>query len=150
MEALLPEAGKGYGEFGRYGVYMFEEELITWSVDGWRKPFYRPHHRFSVTNVCGYPRILRQDQWDYRFLYSIMALHHASIRFDYQTKAHPSVIRELYLFPRPDLSEQHRIGTALTTIDTQISKEEAHFVKLSTLKRGLIDDLLTGQVMVAT
>jgi len=40
------------GMFGRYGHYMYNEELITWSVDGGGNFFYRPNHKFSVTNVA--------------------------------------------------------------------------------------------------
>ena len=31
---IYSSSAKGSGEFGRYGHYMFDEELITWSVDG--------------------------------------------------------------------------------------------------------------------
>ena len=48
---IYSSSAKGMGEFGRYGDYMFDEELITWSVDGGGRFFYRPKHRFSVTNV---------------------------------------------------------------------------------------------------
>src|SRR5262249_45279429 len=44
----------GNGVFGYYGDFMFDEELITWSVDGGGHFFYRPKHRFSVTNDCGF------------------------------------------------------------------------------------------------
>jgi type I restriction enzyme S subunit len=143
---IYSSSAKGDGEFGRYGKYMFEEELITWSVDGGGRPFYRSLHRFSVTNVCGYLRITRQDQWDYRFVYSLMAFQHAAIRFDYQMKAHPSVIRDLYLFPRPGLSEQRRIVAVLISNDAHTAQEKTYLEKLMTLKKGLMDDLLTGRV----
>ena len=29
------------GEFGRYGKYMFDDERITWSIDGGGRLFYR-------------------------------------------------------------------------------------------------------------
>ena len=32
------------GEFGRYGLHMFDEELITWSIDGGGRPFHRKKH----------------------------------------------------------------------------------------------------------
>jgi hypothetical protein len=31
---VYSSSAQGNGEFGKYGNYMFDEELITWSVDG--------------------------------------------------------------------------------------------------------------------
>jgi type I restriction enzyme S subunit len=48
----------------------------------------------------------------------------------------------------PPLSEQSRIAAALTASDEAIAKEEAYRQKLLALKRGLMEDLLTGKVRV--
>ena len=56
------------GTMGFYGKYMFDEELITWSIDGGGNFFYRPKHKFSVTNVSGYMRIKKQNMLTYKFL----------------------------------------------------------------------------------
>ena len=53
---IYSSSAVGNGEFGRYGKFMFDEELVTWSIDGGGKFFYRPKARYSVTNVCGYIR----------------------------------------------------------------------------------------------
>ena len=83
------------GLFGRYGDYMFDEELITWSVDGGGNFFYRRKHKFSVTNVCGFLRV-ETSRIDYRFLAAELQLLHSRKKFDYQSKAHPSVVRKEY------------------------------------------------------
>lgn len=145
---VYSSSASGSGEFGRYGRYMFDEELITWSVDGGGRPFYRPKHRYSVTNVCGYLRILTPKDWDYQFLHAMMAKQHAQRTFDYQLKAHPSVIRELYWFLRPSRVEQRRITGAQEAHASRIAKEHAAIAKLRSLKQGLMDDLLTGRVRV--
>ena len=106
----------GEGIFGWYGRYMFEEELITWSIDGGGRPFYRPRHRYSVTNVCGFLRIKRPDLWNYRYLHALLEKLQAAIQFDYQMKAHPSVIRELYRFARIPLPNQQIIAQILDTL----------------------------------
>ncbi|NCA69310.1 MAG: hypothetical protein EOM91_04260 [Sphingobacteriia bacterium] len=93
---IYSSSAQGSGEFGRYGSYMFDEELVTWSIDGGGKLFYRPKHKFSVTNVSGYMRI-DSLRWNIRFIYYCFDLQHQNIAFDYQIKAHPSVIR--YLVP---------------------------------------------------
>ena len=50
---IYSSAQMNNGKFGEYGKYMFDKELITWSVDGGGQLFYRPKHKFSVTNVAG-------------------------------------------------------------------------------------------------
>jgi len=58
---------KNDGLFGCYGEHMFDEEMITWSVDGGGHFFHRPKHKFSVTNVCGFMRV-DKSRLGYRFL----------------------------------------------------------------------------------
>lgn len=102
-------AQQNNGEFGRYGKYMFDEELVSWSIDGGGKFFYRAKHKYSVTNVCGYIRILNPQALDCHFLYCVLAMSHARLSFDYTYKAHPSVIRDKYQVPLPPLDTQQRI-----------------------------------------
>jgi type I restriction enzyme S subunit len=52
------------------------------------------------------------------------------------------------LIPLPPLSEQKRIAEILTQIDQAIEKEEKYKQKLERLKKGLMEDLLTGKVRV--
>ena len=63
----------GIGEFGRYGKYMFDDERITWSVDGGGRFFFRSAHKYSVTNVCGWMTVLKQDRLNTRFLYHVLS-----------------------------------------------------------------------------
>lgn len=127
---------------GEYGKFMFDEEMITWSIDGGGKFFYRPKHKFSVTNVCGYLRT-NQRKLRYRYLSSILEFQHQRLSFDYQTKAHPSVIRELYEVPLLPLAEQQKIAEILTTVDEVIENTEAEISKLEDLKKATMNELLT-------
>ncbi|MCQ9374431.1 restriction endonuclease subunit S [Methyloversatilis sp. XJ19-13] len=133
----------GDGVFGRYGRHMFDEELITWSIDGGGRPFHRRKHRFSVTNVCGFLRIKRPDRWDYGYLHAILEKLQSGIQFDYQMKAHPSVIRDLYRFDCVPIDEQRAIAELRDTLDTTIRQTEAIIEKLQQVKQGLLHDLLT-------
>ena len=133
----------GEGVFGRYGQHMFDEELITWSIDGGGRPFHRRKHRFSVTNVCGFLRVKRPDRWDYGYLHAVLEGLQSGIQFDYQMKAHPSVIRELYRFDCIPIEEQRRISSIRDTLDTTIRQTEAIIAKLKQVKQGLLHDLLT-------
>ncbi|MCJ8167690.1 restriction endonuclease subunit S [Atopomonas sediminilitoris] len=111
---VYSSAKENDGKFGEYGKFMFNEELITWSVDGGGRLFHRPHHKFSVTNVGGTMRILDTSVLSYRYLYYALTIRHAEIAFDWVLKAHPSTIRKLYKdIPLPPLPEQQRIVAIL-------------------------------------
>jgi len=139
---IYSSSAKGAGEFGRYGEYMFDEELITWSVDGGGRFFYRPKHRFSVTNVSGY-MLVSEEVWDRRFVYYSLDLQHQNLTFDYQTKAHPSIIRYLYELPKFPHQEQTKIAEVLSTVERAIEHTEALISKQQRVKTGLMQDLLT-------
>lgn len=139
---IYSSSAKGNGEFGKYGSYMFDEELITWSVDGGGRFFYRPKHKFSVTNVSGYMRV-DPSKWNPRYVFYLLDLQHRNISFDYQTKAHPSIIRKLYTLNPLNLTEQNKIANILSTLDQAIEQTEAIIAKQERIKTGLMQDLLT-------
>ncbi|AMV70708.1 hypothetical protein DBW_0307 [Desulfuromonas sp. DDH964] len=139
---IYSSSAKGTGEFGRYGDYMFDEELITWSVDGGGRFFFRPKHKFSVTNVSGFMRI-DADIWDRKFVYYSLDFQHQKITFDYQTKAHPSVIRTLYQLAEFSKPEQSKIAEVLSKVDQAIEQTESLIAKQQRIKTGLMQDLLT-------
>ncbi len=134
------------GKFGEYGNFMFDEELITWSVDGGGYFFYRDKHQYSVTNVCGYMRIKSQQLYP-KFVFYSLANQHRFLTFDYTTKAHPSVIKKQYWLPAISRSQQEKIATILTSIDTAIEKTEALIEKYQQIKAGLMHDLFTRGVL---
>lgn len=134
------------GKFGEYGKFMFDEELISWSVDGGGYFFYRPRHKFSVTNVSGYLRVKNQE-FNYRFLYYSLALQHRYLTFDYTSKAHPSVIRKLYSIPTIPKVTQNKIATILSTTDKTIKQTEILIEKYKQVKSGMMHDLFTRGVL---
>lgn len=123
---------QGNALLGYSDTYDFDEELISWSVDGGGKPFYRNKHKFSVTNVCGYLRILRPDILNYKFLYYCMRNEWSKNKFDYSHKAHPSVIRELYNILIPPMDEQLKIASILSELD---NLSDVHSSKAQVLTR---------------
>jgi len=130
------------GKFGEFGKFMFDEELITWSIDGGGSFFYRPKHKFSVTNVCGYMRILDKEL-DAQFIYYCLSNQHKHLTFDYTTKAHPSVIKKLYSIPKIAYVRQRKIAKILVNLDSTIEKTEALIEKYQQVKAGLMHDLFT-------
>lgn len=131
------------GLFGSFDKFDFDEELITWSVDGGGYFFYRPKHKFSVTNVSGILRIVKPEFFDYKFLYYNLDYQHANLHYDYSDKAHPSVIKKQYLVPSIDLFEQQKIATILSKLDKAIEQTELLIEKYKQIKIGLMHDLLT-------
>ena len=113
------------GEMGKYGKYMFNQELVTWSIDGGGSVFYRPKHKFSVTNVCGY--VETSSMVDCAFLAYQMGYIHSQIHFDYTVKAHPSVIRDLYTLSWTSLTEQRRIGAFFDRLDSLITLHQRKY-----------------------
>ena len=133
---------KNNGLCGKYGKYMFDEELITWSVDGGGDFFYRPKHKFSVTNVSGYMKV-NIEKFDYKFLAYYLQNEHTKKHFDYQHKAHPSVIRKSYYIVMPSISEQQKIAEIFSTVDEEIGKTQDVIKKTEKLKKGLMQELFS-------
>lgn len=120
---VYSSAKKNDGMFGRYGKYMFDEELITWSVDGGGRLFHRTKHKFSVTNVGGILRIKDASVLDYRYLFYVLTFLHSQVIFDWVKKAHPSIIRKIYHnIPLPPILEQKQIVKILDEVFEKIVK----------------------------
>jgi type I restriction enzyme S subunit len=132
------------GLFGRYGVFLFDEEMITWSVDGGGNFFHRRKHKFSVTNVCGFMRV-DTSRIDCRFFAAELQLLHSRKTFDYQSKAHPSVVRKEYEVKLPPLPEQSAIAAVLTDMDAELAALEQRRDRTRALKQAMMQELLTGK-----
>lgn len=120
------------GEFGRYGKYMFDDERITWSIDGGGKMFYRNNHKYSVTNVCGWlkvntPKLLT------KYVYYCLFYQWSFRQFDYQYRAHPRIIKEIYDIPIIDVAKQKVIIETLDKVHDQISNEKESIPFLDSL-----------------
>ncbi len=140
---VYSSSAQNNGLFGTFDLYDFDEELITWSVDGGGYFFYRPRHKFSVTNVSGILRILKKQKLDYKFLYYILDYQHRNQIFDYVDKAHPSVIKKRYYIPKIEFDEQIKIASILSKVDESINQTEQLIAKYNQIKTGLMQDLLT-------
>ena len=134
------------GCFGYFNEYNFDEELITWSIDGGGYFFYRPKHRFSVTNVSGILRINDTEKLDYKFLYYLLVYQHQNQVYDYVDKAHPSVIRKRYSIPEISKIEQIKISKILSKIDDIIGLNEKLLLKYKSIKKGLLQDLMSNGI----
>ena len=123
---IYSSSAAGVGEFGRYGKYMFDDERLSWSVDGGGRFFYRHAHKYSVTNVSGWLKVLDSSRIDIKYLFYALDSAWSTKKFDYTKKAHPSVIRNEYKIPVPPLEVQKEIVNILdkfTQLEAELSAE---------------------------
>ena len=106
------------GKFGEYGNYMFDDIRLTWSIDGGGRFFYRDDEKYSVTNVCGWLKVLDANAFNPKFLFYVLTSQWNNLVFNYTVKAHPSVIRNIYDIPMVSLSTQERVVDILDRFDT--------------------------------
>ena len=139
---IYSSARENEGKFGEYGAYMFDEEMITWSIDGGGRLFYRPKHKFSVTNVGGTLRVLKPEVLEIRYLHRALENLHSRKVFDWVFKAHPSVIRKVYdEIPVPPLEEQNRIVDLLDAATARITELTACYEQARALANNLFESL---------
>jgi type I restriction enzyme, S subunit len=117
---VYSSSATGDGEFGRYGKYMFDDERVTWSIDGGGRPFHRVNLKYSVTNVGGWIKVNKSNLLNTKYLYYSLLGQWKNLVFDYTFKAHPSVIRGLYKINLVSLSEQQSIVATLDKINELI------------------------------
>lgn len=116
---------------------MFDKPLISWSIDGGGNFFYRPKHKFNITNVCGIMQV-REKIYDYQFLTEALIYQHKMKKFDYQTKAHPSVIVGMYSIPKIRMSEQIVIRNVFNSISSKLLTEKQILDLLKKQKQCLL------------
>lgn len=133
----------GDGEIGRYGKYMFDDERITWSIDGGGKLFYRNGLKYSVTNVGGWIKVLDR-KLSTKFLYYVLIDQWIQKSFDYTKKAHPSVIRDEYIVPLPPIEVQNEIVRILNNFTGLISELTAELTARQK-QYGYYQDLLLAR-----
>lgn len=122
---VYSSSATGLGEFGRYSKYMFDDERITWSVDGGGRFFHRKTHKYSVTNVSGWIKV-NDANIITKYLYYVLDNLWLTKKFDYVKKAHPSVIRNEYKIPIPPLEVQKEIVRVLdsfTELEVELEVE---------------------------
>lgn len=121
--------------------YMFDEELVSWSIDGGGNFFYRPKHKFSLTNVSGYIRVKDKNILNTQYLYYNLDYSSRNYNFDYQNKALPSYISKLYQIYLLDIKIQNKVSTILSSFDFIIKKEEQILLQLKQYKQGLLQQM---------
>lgn len=143
---VYSSSATGLGEFGRYSKYMFDDERITWSVDGGGRFFHRKTHKYSVTNVSGWIKV-NDANIITKYLYYVLDNLWLTKKFDYVKKAHPSVIRNEYKIPIPPLEVQKEIVRVLDSFtELEARKKQYEYYRNTLLtfneRENKIDDLI--------
>lgn len=107
---------------------------------------------FSSTNQQINTIVPRPELWEPEALYYFVSFYIQNpLRMEAGMQAVPIVNKGKFskiLIPLPPLPEQQRIAAVLSQIDEAIEKEQAYKEKLERIKKGLMEDLLTGRVRV--
>ena len=144
QEGIYPvysSSAKNDGLFCYSNFYKYDEDLITWSIDGGGQPFHRKKHKFSITNVCGFIKIIDLVKWDYTWLYINMWDNWRHNKFDYTSKAHPSIIEEIYKIKPLSLDKQKKISSVFLVIEEHEKNLESKLNKLKEIKKYLLSNL---------
>src|SRR3546814_18646939 len=84
---------------------------------------------------------LAASRLNYKFMTGQLQSLHSKLTFDYQLKAHPSVIRKLYRLAVPEPAEQQKIADCLASLDEVIAAQARQVEALRAHKRGLMQQL---------
>ena len=139
---VFSSSATGDGIIGHYARYMFDDERISWSIDGGGRFFYHPASRYSVTNVSGWIKVHKPGEIHTCYLYLVLDAEWQKKHFDYQTKAHPSVIKNEYIIAYPDIDTQNKIVAAISSCDDCITAIQALIAKYEAIKKATVNLLL--------
>ncbi|CAC9600416.1 Type I restriction-modification system, specificity subunit S [uncultured Gammaproteobacteria bacterium] len=138
---------KNNGLTGYYNEYLFED-CITWTTDGanagnvnFRKG------KFYCTNVCG---VLKNDKGYSNKCISEMLnlITKKYVSYVGNPKLMNNTMGIIKVKMSKSIKEQQKIAQVLTLADNEITKLQTELALLKTQKKGLMQQLLTGQVRV--
>lgn len=144
---VYSSSATGNGALGYYSKYMFDDERLSWSIDGGGRFFYRPKHKYSITNVCGWLKVLNEEKLSTKYLFYVLTNEWVKKVFDYTKKAHPSVIRKEYTIPVPPLAVQEEIVNILNSFTLLEAELEAELVARKKQYEHYRDELLNPENM---
>ncbi|HET7522202.1 MAG TPA: restriction endonuclease subunit S, partial [Bacillales bacterium] len=133
--------------------YLFDEPLILLAEDGENLRSRVLPVAFQIKGkawVNNHAHILRPGKhinMDYLELYLDFIDYEKYITGSAQPKLNQKAARNI-LIAYPEMKEQIKIATAFSRIKNKLNKEQETLAKLRTLKKGLMQVLLTGKVRV--
>ena len=137
------------GVLGCIDTYDFQGEYITWTTDGANagEVFYR-NGKFNCTNVCGTAKPKRDVEVN--LYYTMSFLNHVSKKY-VSYVGNPKLMNGVFAsipLELPSLEIQNKIAGVLSTADEEIDLLNKKLEALKEQKKGLMQQLLTGQTRV--
>jgi len=155
-EGLVEEkrSNSGYAVYGSGGLIGYHKEflkkgpgIIVARKGSLGNVFFVLDSFWAIDTV--YYITKEQTTEDLHFLFYL--LQHIHLENYAIVTAQPGISREevytIYV-KIPPISEQQKIASILSNVDFQIQKQQEYKSKLETLKKGLMQKLLTGQIRV--
>jgi type I restriction enzyme, S subunit len=105
----------------------------------------------ATTNQASCAIISDSTKLEYEFLYYFLKFNRANIIALGAGGAQPNISQQIIkdiLLPIPPLKEQQKIISIITSFDEKIQFEKSYLDKINIIKKGLMQDLLTGKVRV--
>lgn len=133
------------GEMGRIVTFDFEGEFVTWTTDGaYAGTVFHRTGRFNCTNVCGTLR--SKCAVSMRFLaYQLSTVAKANVSYVGNPKLMNGVMGRIQIALPIDNLEQKKISQTIECADENLERYALALGKLRSIKRGLMQDLLTGK-----
>lgn len=136
------------GILGYINTYDFQGEYITWTTDGANagEVFYR-NGKFNCTNVCG---TAKAKEKNVNLYYAMSFLNHVSQKY-VSYVGNPKLMNGVFaIIPLilPNIEIQNKVAEVLSTADDEIDLLNKKLILFKEQKKGLMQQLLTGQVRV--
>lgn len=141
------------GCLGYIDTFDFNATLLTWTTDGANAgTLFKREGKFNCTNVCGTlkPKKRKENLDFILYVLQIAAKHNKRI----DTNGAKIMNNEMSVIPLlyPPTEEQEAIAQYLnektTQIDTILTNINEQIIKLTQLRKSLINDVVTGKIKV--
>lgn len=133
------------GLLGYYDKYLFDT-CITWTTDGENAGTVKYRKgKFYSTNVNGV--LISKDNLCNECMSEIINMNTSSfIVRNGNPKLMNNVMAEIEICYPKDIKEQYAISQILTNADNEISDLKLKLDKIKNIKKGMMDNLLTGKI----
>ncbi len=145
-----PVVNSGKEYYGYYSSYNNEGNAITIASRGDAGYVKYIEQKFWAGGLCYPYRSINEELYATNYLYFYLKGKEKAIMDDLVERTSIPALNkadvELIEIPIPSIETQHRIASALTAIDDQISALEAKRKKYEMVKVGMMQQLLTGRI----
>ena len=147
-DGAIPVIAGGKTPAGFHSEYNREKDTITISGSGANAGYIAFYHNPIFASDCS--TINEQKDFDIKFMYYTLLLKQESVYKCQAGGAQPHIhakdISDIVLLLPTDMTEQRAIASILTSMDDEIAALEQKCEKYVALKKGMMQELLTGRI----